>query len=202
MKPDALSGIGPIAAYMRADHDRLDQLRRNGAWRELHGAVLRHIGLEERILLPGVRRWRGGAPLPEAARLRDDHTAIAILLIQPPSAETRRCLARILESHRALEEGTGGLYDVCDALAGHDAWAVAQRLRSAPDLILKPCPDRARVDHQVERVLAWLAAQADRLQTTDASQSDRQAAVPTDSRRERAVATARISAPNSASAAS
>lgn len=145
---------------MKADHDRLDELREKGAWWEFRGGLLRHIGLEEKILLPDARRRRGGEPLPEAARLRADHHAIATLLVPPPSTGTRAAIERILAPHNALEEGSGGLYDSCDALAGAHAAGIAEQLRAASEVPQRAYQDGPRVRAQVERVLAWLAARA------------------------------------------
>ncbi len=158
MSCDSESDLGPIAAYMKADHDRIEELRRYGAWREFRIGVLRHIHLEERILLPAVRLWRGGAPLPEAAKLRDEHTAIATLLVVSPSAEIRAALGRILVPHHALEEAPGGLYDSCDALAGTQAATIVEKLRSEPNVALKRQHNSARVRGQVRRILAWAFA--------------------------------------------
>jgi hypothetical protein len=149
---------GPIAAYMKADHDRLDALRSQGAWWEFRGGLLRHIGLEEKILLPEARRRRGGTPLPEALRLREDHAAIATLLIPTPSPETSAAIERILEPHNQLEEGAGGVYETCDALCGAEAMAIAERLRRAPEVPQSAYFDGPRALAQVERVLAWVAA--------------------------------------------
>ena len=72
-----------ISLYMEEDHQRLDRLRKGGSWWEFRGGLLRHIGLEEKILLPDARRRRGGEPLPETARLREDHGILATLLVPP-----------------------------------------------------------------------------------------------------------------------
>jgi hypothetical protein len=38
----------------------------------------------------------------------------------------------VLEEHNPLEEGAGGLYETCDALAGDEAVAIVARLRAQP----------------------------------------------------------------------
>jgi hypothetical protein len=74
---------------LRRDHDRIAALlvascRRTPinvvAFHSFRGALLRHIGMEEKILLPVVKRLRGGEPLPSARQLRLDHAALAALL--------------------------------------------------------------------------------------------------------------------------
>ena len=155
---------GPITAYMKADHDRLDALRGQGAWWEFRGGLLRHIGLEEKILLPEIRRRRGGTPFGDAMRLREDHAAIATLLIPSPSPRISAAIERILEPHNQLEESADGLYASCDRLCGAEGAVLVDRLRRAPEVPQSQYYDGPRALLHVERVLAWVAAQ--RLQET------------------------------------
>jgi hypothetical protein len=149
---------GPIETYLREDHQRLERLRRSGEWWEFRGGLLRHIGLEERILLPDARRRRGGVPLPEAARLREDHGLLATLLVPPHSLPIAEAIERILAPHDALEEGPGGVYAQCDALAAGEAAAIVERLRAAPETPQRAHQDGPLVRAQVERALEVLAA--------------------------------------------
>jgi len=146
---------GPIETYMGEDHAALEALRRAGRHWEFRGGLLRHIGLEEKILLPDARR-RNGKPLREAARLREDHGMLATLLVPAPSPRILEAIERILLPHNALEEGPGGVYALCDALAAGDAAAIAGRLRTAPPVRQKPHEDGPGVRAQVERALATL----------------------------------------------
>jgi hypothetical protein len=71
---------GPLTDFLAGDHTRLDGLLRRAvtagdtigraAYAEFRAGLLRHIGLEEKILLPAAQRWQEGAPLPLAAKLR------------------------------------------------------------------------------------------------------------------------------------
>jgi hypothetical protein len=149
---------GPIELYMGQDHERLDGLRRSGAFWEFRGGLLRHIGIEERILLPDARRRRQGEPLPLAGRLREDHGALATLLVAEPSAVIWEAIDRILGPHDLLEEGPGGVYPQCDDLAGDEAAEIAERLRAAPPTPQRQYQEGPIVRAQIERVLAWLAA--------------------------------------------
>jgi hypothetical protein len=142
---------------MQEDHARLDQLRRSGAAWEFRGGLLRHIGIEERILLPDARKRRGGEPLRLAARLREDHSALATLLVPAPSKETEDAIDLILRPHNALEEGPGGVYAECDGLLGAEAEAIAVRLRAMPATPQRDHQDGPLVRAQVARVLEWLA---------------------------------------------
>ena len=147
--------MGQIRDYMEADHARLDALRAAGDWWGFRGGLLRHIGLEEKFLLPEARRRRGEA-LPESARLREDHSLLVILLVPPPSPQLGAVIDQLLREHNALEEGDDGLYTHCEALC--DVEAIAARLRAAPETPQRDYQDGPLVRAQVERALAVLQA--------------------------------------------
>jgi hypothetical protein len=109
--------------------------------------------MEEKILLPAAQRLSGGAPLPIAARLRLDHGALAALLMPSPTAAICTAIQRILVNHNEVEEGPGGLYDVCDELAAAEADSLLAKLRAAPDVNVMPHSDSAAVMTTVRRTL-------------------------------------------------
>jgi hypothetical protein len=128
--------MGPLARYLADDHARLDALltrARGGAtfdadaFEAFRVGLLRHIGLEEKLLLPEARRRRGGEPLPEAARLRRDHAALGALLVPTPDHALAAEIATLLAEHNVVEEGDGGVYVACEALLGEDAAALLAR---------------------------------------------------------------------------
>src|SRR5690606_17837078 len=104
---------GLITALLAEDHRRLDGLLRSSAatadqidqttYDQFRAGLLRHIGMEEKLLLPAVQRWRGGDPLPVAAKLRLDHGALATLLMPTPTAQILATIRRILSDHNSLE---------------------------------------------------------------------------------------------------
>ena len=77
------------------DHDRLDALMARAvanpseidilAYEDFRGGLLKHVGMEEKILLPAIQRLRGGEPLPLASKVRLDHGAITALLVPTPT---------------------------------------------------------------------------------------------------------------------
>jgi hypothetical protein len=156
--------MGPIEAHLSADHVRLDALLRRAdadparidreAFAELRAGLLRHIGIEQKILLPDARRRRGGEPLPVAERLRQDHAAIAALLVPTPTHAIVAELRARLERHNPLEEGPGGLYEVCDQLAGAEVEEVVARMHAYPPVPLAPHRDWPNVLAHVARLLA------------------------------------------------
>ncbi|BDG01243.1 hemerythrin domain-containing protein [Anaeromyxobacter oryzae] len=140
--PIDTAGRGPIAAYLAEDHARLEALLAaaaapagavdRGSFDAFRAGLLRHIALEEKILLPAARAARGGEPLPDARRLRVEHGAIASLLVPSPTHELIRELLTILTPHDRLEEDPGGVYAQCEAaLAGRED-DVLLRLRAYP----------------------------------------------------------------------
>jgi len=139
---------GPIETFLTTDHVRIDGLlakaeRADGsidaeAYAEFRQALLRHIAMEEKVLLPYARAQRGGEPLPTARALRKDHGEIAALLVPSPTPAVCDELRAVLSRHNPLEEGADGLYAVCDALAGEEAEQVVVRLRAQPEVPMAP----------------------------------------------------------------
>jgi hypothetical protein len=144
--------MGPIHQYLADDHRRLeDALRRATldptriepeAYLEFRGGLLRHIGMEEKILLPAARSARGEA-LPAAAKLRLDHGALAALLVLTPTAAIVAAIHRILETHNPIEEGPDGVYSECERLAGTDLDVILDRLKKAPAVAMNAYVDNA-----------------------------------------------------------
>ena len=150
--------MGPIARYLANDHARLDGLLTRGAsdpaaYADLRGGLLRHIGMEEKILLPAAQRARGGDPLPAAARLRLDHGALAALLVPTASPAIRAALRGILERHNALEEGPDGVYAACERLAGDESATLLASLRAFPEVSVNPHVDSELVESATRRAL-------------------------------------------------
>jgi hypothetical protein len=144
--------VGPIEQFMVADHAALDRLLANSergdgsvdesTYTRFREGLLRHIAMEEKVLLPFARLRRGDAPLPVAAQLRRDHGEIAKLLVRSPSAGLLASLREILGRHNPLEEGSGGLYAACDALtSGDDTRLLLDRLLAQPSVPLAPYYD-------------------------------------------------------------
>jgi hypothetical protein len=155
---------GPLTNFWAGDHTRLDGLLRRAmtaggtvdraASAEFRAGLLRHISLEEKILLPAAQRWQGGEPLPLAATLRLDHGALAALLVPTPTPAIIAAMRTVLAAHNALEEGPGGVYERCEQLAGAEADALLAQLQAAPDVPVAPYADGPQVMGVVRRTLA------------------------------------------------
>ncbi|HXX67412.1 MAG TPA: hemerythrin domain-containing protein [Polyangiaceae bacterium] len=139
---------GPIETFMTADHRRLDELlakadRADGTidvevYAVFRQGLLRHVAMEEKILLPHAKGKRGGESLAVAAKLRKDHGEIAAILVPSPTPDLCAKLRALLARHNPLEEGAEGLYAVCDDLAGDEAEQVVERLRAQPAVPMAP----------------------------------------------------------------
>lgn len=154
---------GSIARFLAEDHRRLDGLLHSAvadigqvdhaAYDRFRTGLLRHIGMEEKILLPAAQESRGGQPLPIAAKLRLDHGAIASLLMPTPTATVIEMLREILANHNEIEEGPDGLYETCDTSVGAEAGEILARLQSAPVVNVMPYSDTATVMNTVRRAV-------------------------------------------------
>lgn len=152
-----------IGEHLTGDHARLEALLAAAAaepsrvdlatYGEFRRGLLRHIAIEEKLLLPAAQEASGGAPVACAARLRLDHGAIASLLVPTPTPAIVATLRHVLASHNAIEEGPDGLYATCDALlAGHAAELVAA-MRAYPEVRVNPHNDAPGVMPAVARAL-------------------------------------------------
>ena len=154
---------GSITVILTEDHRRLERLLEAAVTRDgyveresydcFRAGLLRHIGMEEKILLPAAQRRRGGEPLPIAPKLRLDHGAIAALLMPTPTSGVLATLRMILEQHNLLEEGSDGLYRTCDRLLRDEADQLIVQLHAAPDVTVLPCSDAPAVLGAVRRAV-------------------------------------------------
>lgn len=159
--------MGPIQSRLEADHRRLEALLaqavagpagvERGAFDNFRAGLLRHIAMEEKVLVPELRR-RGAAPERVLARLRADHAALAGLLLPSPTREDVETIRSILLAHNPLEEGPGGLYAACDAWGGETVDALVARMDAIPAVKVAPYRDDPQVRRHVARLLADRAA--------------------------------------------
>jgi len=154
---------GPVYRYLSDDHVRLEALLNrilanpqkvdSAADAAFRAGLLKHISMEEKILLPDAQRRRGGEPLPVAAKLRADHGAIAALLVPTPTPEIVAVLRSILARHNEIEEGPGGMYEACEHLAGAEVDDLYARLCVAPEVPAAAHVDGPKILAAVRRAL-------------------------------------------------
>lgn len=155
---------GIIHRYLAGDHRRLDDLLDRAmadpekidaaAYAQFRAGLLKHIGMEEKILLPAARKQRGGEALPVAAKLRLDHGALTALLVPTPTVPVVAAIRAILKLHNPIEEDTGGMYDQCEELAGAEAGQILRQLQNYPEVKVLPHVDNAFVMDATRRALA------------------------------------------------
>jgi hypothetical protein len=141
-----------IHEFLAGDHRRLDALLANAAadpaaYTEFRLGLLRHIAMEEKVLFPIARAQHRDV----VARLHADHAAIASMLVPPPTPALLRTLEDVLAEHNPLEDAPGGLYDVCDRIAGED---VIARMQAIPPVRASQHLDEPRIYEHIERMLA------------------------------------------------
>lgn len=159
--------MAAIQDFLEADHRRLESLLDRAcveadriepaAYDEFRLGLLRHIAIEEKVLLAEAKRLRGGEPLPAAARLRLDHAAIAAVLAARPIPEFVRELRALLDVHNVVEEGPDGVYAQCERLAGDGLPALLERVYAVPAVRVAPYSPPERIRGEIARALrsAW-----------------------------------------------
>jgi hypothetical protein len=154
---------GKIYRYLADDHARLESLLQRATARPdsidsepyvaFRAGLLKHIAMEEKILLPAAQRMRGGEPLALAARLRLDHGALAALLVPTPTRSIVAAIRAIFKAHNPIEEGPDGLYAQCEQLLGAEADRILAQLQAAPEVKVAPHVDTAHVLEATRRAL-------------------------------------------------
>jgi hypothetical protein len=139
---------GPLYQYLSGDHERLDAFLEEATvepgvirmepYSEFRKGLLRHVAIEEKIVLPAIARWQGGRKWDLAERLRLDHSAIVSLLVPPPTPSIVLTLRSIFAVHNPIEEGKGGLYELFDRLAGAETEEMLSALKAAPPVLVLP----------------------------------------------------------------
>ncbi len=152
-----------IPQFLTADHRRLDALlERTGdcrtpeelaAYDGFRRGILKHIGIEEKILLAAAARLQG-SPLEQAARLRLDHGAIVSLLMPIPTPPIIRAIRTVLTAHNPIEEGDRGVYDLCEKLAASEHAELLAKIREAPEVPTHPNATTPRILDAARHALA------------------------------------------------
>ncbi|AKF11062.1 hemerythrin domain-containing protein [Sandaracinus amylolyticus] len=129
-----------LRALIEDEHRELDALLARAdaaglldleAFEALRARLLRHIAIEEKLILAEVRVVRGGEPIEGARRVRVEHGAIASLLVGTPDVALVAELRSLLIAHEAFEEQ--GLYAACEVVLGPErALDIAHRARTYP----------------------------------------------------------------------
>jgi hypothetical protein len=155
---------GKIHCYLAGDHERLDALLKRAvsnpenidaaAYAQFRSGLLRHIAMEEKVLLPAAAKRRGGEALSIAPKLKLDHGALTALLVPKPTSSIIAAIRVILKIHNSLEEDPGGMYDQCETLAGTYAGRMLDELKNYREVKVLPHVDNAFVIEAARRAVA------------------------------------------------
>jgi len=153
---------GSLYRYLSDDHARLDGLLRAAAanvplidmqpYAEFRKGLLRHIAIEEKIVIPAISAGTAGEYADLAARLRMDHGALVSLLVPPPSRSIVATIRAILTAHNPLEEGNHGLYEIFERVAESDR-EMFKKLQSAPEVPVLPHNEKPGVLQATRRAV-------------------------------------------------
>jgi hypothetical protein len=120
---------GQISQFLSRDHRRLEDLLNQAdadaehidaaCYAQFRAGLLKHIAMEEKILLPAAQRLRGGIPLPVAEKLRLDHGALAALLVPTPTPaiiKTSASFSRLITLSRKVPRESTRSANNCSGL--------------------------------------------------------------------------------------
>jgi hypothetical protein len=132
-----------ISEYLANDHNRLDELLQRSvtesgtinesAYHEFRQGLLRHIGIEEKILIPALQSGLDSEMKKTLEKIRMDHSAIVALLVPPPSSVIISALKTILSGHNVLEESNGGFYERAD-IADEQLLQIVEKVKHYPEV--------------------------------------------------------------------
>ena len=155
---------GKIYCYLAGDHERLDALLERAvsdpekldasAYTEFRSGLLKHIAMEEKVLLLEAQRLRGGEALSIAPKLRLDHGALTALLVPSPTASIVAAIRAVLKFHNPIEEDPGGVYDQCETLVGAEAVSILNELKNYREVKVLPHVDNPFVMEAARRAIA------------------------------------------------
>jgi hypothetical protein len=154
---------GPLYKFFVEDHRRLEELLDAATAKapqydmDLYGkfraGLLKHIKMEENVIIPAAQKARGGEPLPIAPKIRLDHGALVALLVSAPSRTIINALKGILTCHNPLEENPGGLYNLCEQHAGKDIDEWMKKLEDVPEVPVLPLRSGPNILEATRRAL-------------------------------------------------
>ncbi len=142
-----------IVSFLAEDHARLDRWIEEAsripgqvdleAFDLFRKGLLRHIAMEEKVLLPAARRVLG-EQIADFARIRADHGRFTLMLVPTPTWPFVEELRARLAIHNEIEERPGGVYDQCAMLLADQADEILRRMREYPEVPTRPYNDAAK----------------------------------------------------------
>ena len=155
---------GVLYQYLSSDHDRLDDLLERATakpgiideeyYADFRNRLLRHISIEEKIVLPAIARWQGEQKAALAERLHLDHGAIVSLMVPPPKPihhpDVEVCFCR----PQSTRGGHSCLYEIFEKLAGSETDSMLEELKSAPAVPVLPHNSKPELLELAKQALA------------------------------------------------
>ncbi len=143
----------PLYHFFTNDHHRIDDLLNKATihpdridmdyYQQFRVGLLRHIGMEEKILFPAAKKVNPEVMSKLIPRFRLEHGALTSLMVPPPTGAIIRAIRHVLELHDIAEEEPGGMYDVCEGLTQGQTQSLLDQLADIPEvatLPLNPAP--------------------------------------------------------------
>jgi len=129
------------------------------AYEEFRRRQLRHVAIEEKVLLPALaRRKKLSAAFQNA--LHKDHEAIVVLCVTAPNPDFVRDLKELIAWHQKVEEEPNGFYDLFDRHVGDDP-QVSEALAHLPPISPPPFASGEEVAQVLRQVLRELGLAAE-----------------------------------------
>jgi hemerythrin superfamily protein len=170
---------GILLKYFVQDHRRLESILKQATqsienidlkvYSEFRAGLLRHIGIEEKILLPMIKSLQGGAPYSSAGVLRLEHGALAALLTPLPNRQIVEALQAILDHHNSSEECEHCLYAVCEKLFEDRLDRTMDEIAHYPAVPAAPYADLNRAREPIRRALERAGFDFDRFEVPTSS---------------------------------
>ncbi len=154
---------GTLYKFFVGDHRRLEKILNQATasapkydldlYGEFRAGLLKHIKMEENVIIPEAQKVREGKPLAIAPKLRLEHGALVALLVPPPSTKIVKALRGILSNHNRAEEVQGGLYDLCERLAGEQLDDLMKKVEDLPEVPVLPHKSGPNILEAAKRAL-------------------------------------------------
>lgn len=153
-----------VTDYLALDHQRLHALLAaahaadgfdSAAFAEFRRGLLRHVAIEEKLVLPLLKSDADRELLERVHDLRVDHAALTSLLVATPDRALCREIDGLLRAHDAKEEGLEGVYAACErALSPATSAALTLEARALPEVRVAPHTDNPRAPRTASAALA------------------------------------------------
>lgn len=141
-------------ARARSDPARFDA----SAYEVFRSGLLRHLTLEERVLLPAMQRMAVGNLDRLLAPVHIEHAAIELLLAPTPDVALVDELAALLVAHERMEAADDGIYTLADTLLAGHAEAIIALMREHPSHVAPPHHDAPGAPRTASAALAAVIA--------------------------------------------